>query len=267
MTEYGRGPGSEPWHPEDPLYGDGGWGGQTPAGGQSTYGGQEQYHQQPHQHQQNQGQGQYGDWSTGQQQGYGQPGQQGYGQPAQQGYGQPAQQGYGQPAQQGYGQQGYGPQGPGGGYGPPSAPPGYGPYGPQPPRRSKIPLIIAIVAVVLIGGGVDYERIAEEVRRSGAGNILVRPGIPKDEIADVLAAADVLAVHLIDDPRMHLHRVAKKFFHAVAGEQFLEREAGKDRSRRQNADRDQHPDRGFMRGLVMLLIVRFAMEGLEDQPP
>ena len=22
MTEYGRGPGSEPWHPEDPLYGD-----------------------------------------------------------------------------------------------------------------------------------------------------------------------------------------------------------------------------------------------------
>ncbi|MGW3558319.1 endolytic transglycosylase MltG [Streptomyces sp. NPDC000963] len=25
MTEYGRGPGSEPWHPEDPLYGDQGW--------------------------------------------------------------------------------------------------------------------------------------------------------------------------------------------------------------------------------------------------
>ena len=28
MTEYGRGQGSEPWHPDDPLYGDGGWGGQ-----------------------------------------------------------------------------------------------------------------------------------------------------------------------------------------------------------------------------------------------
>ena len=28
MTEYGRGPGSEPWHPDDPLYGDGGWEGQ-----------------------------------------------------------------------------------------------------------------------------------------------------------------------------------------------------------------------------------------------
>ncbi|MFB6827794.1 MULTISPECIES: endolytic transglycosylase MltG [Streptomyces] len=35
MTEYGRGPGSEPWHPTDPLYGDQGWEGQ------------QQYHQQP----------------------------------------------------------------------------------------------------------------------------------------------------------------------------------------------------------------------------
>ncbi|MFI6898351.1 endolytic transglycosylase MltG [Streptomyces sp. NPDC050256] len=41
MTEYGRGPGSEPWHPEDPLYGDQGWGGQQPAHGQSQYGGQQ----------------------------------------------------------------------------------------------------------------------------------------------------------------------------------------------------------------------------------
>ncbi|MFI6949737.1 endolytic transglycosylase MltG [Streptomyces sp. NPDC050422] len=42
MTEYGRGPGSEPWHPEDPLFGDQGWGGQQPAHGQSQYGGQQQ---------------------------------------------------------------------------------------------------------------------------------------------------------------------------------------------------------------------------------
>ncbi|MFD7717017.1 endolytic transglycosylase MltG [Streptomyces sp. NPDC059814] len=49
MTEYGRGPGSEPWHPEDPLYGDQGWGGQQPAHGQSQYGGQQQpYPQDPY---------------------------------------------------------------------------------------------------------------------------------------------------------------------------------------------------------------------------
>ncbi|MFD5522064.1 endolytic transglycosylase MltG [Streptomyces sp. NPDC127066] len=55
MTEYGRGPGSEPWHPEDPLYGDGGWGGQA-ADGQSAYdGGQPQHYPQQ------------GDWGQGQQ--------------------------------------------------------------------------------------------------------------------------------------------------------------------------------------------------------
>ncbi|MEW2072496.1 endolytic transglycosylase MltG [Streptomyces sp. NPDC013433] len=67
MTEYGRGQGSEPWHPDDPLYGDGGWGGQqTQQGQQSPYGGQPQhYPQQPQTHQQ------YGDWGTGEQHGYG----------------------------------------------------------------------------------------------------------------------------------------------------------------------------------------------------
>ncbi|MGW0822711.1 endolytic transglycosylase MltG [Streptomyces sp. NPDC002845] len=70
MTEYGRGQGSEPWHPEDPLYGDDGWGGQQAhAGRQSPYGGQPQHY--PEQSQQ-----QYGDWGTGQQAGYGQAQQQ-----------------------------------------------------------------------------------------------------------------------------------------------------------------------------------------------
>ncbi|MGY1581786.1 endolytic transglycosylase MltG [Streptomyces sp. MN13] len=72
MTEYGRGQGSEPWHPEDPLYGDGGWGGQQAhPGSQSSYGGRPQHHpQQPHQPQ-------YGDWSdTGAHAAYGQNQQQ-----------------------------------------------------------------------------------------------------------------------------------------------------------------------------------------------
>ncbi|MEU1278411.1 endolytic transglycosylase MltG [Streptomyces sp. NPDC005805] len=87
MTEYGRGPGSEPWHPEDPLYGDQGWGGRD-ASGQGGYdAGQQQYpqgqggeapygHQQPYQggydqqrygHQQHQHQQQYGTQGGGQQ--------------------------------------------------------------------------------------------------------------------------------------------------------------------------------------------------------
>ncbi|MEU6376500.1 endolytic transglycosylase MltG [Streptomyces sp. NPDC046909] len=89
MTEYGGGQeGSEPWHPQDPYYGDGGWEGQQGhVGHQAAYGGQQQhYPQQPQQ-------AEYGDWGTGQQADYGQ-----------------AQQQY-DPYQGGYDQQQYGTQG------------------------------------------------------------------------------------------------------------------------------------------------------------
>lgn len=94
MTEYGRGPGSEPWHPQDPLYGDDGWGGQqTQAGQQSPYGGQ------PQQYPEQQQAPQYGDWGDGgRQPQYDQYGQQQY----------PPQ--YDQGAQGQYGQQQYNPQ-------------------------------------------------------------------------------------------------------------------------------------------------------------
>ncbi|MDH6625912.1 UPF0755 protein [Streptomyces sp. LBL] len=90
MTEYGRGEGSEPWHPEDPLYGDGWDGQQTHPGRQSPYGGQPQhYPEQPQQPQYDQ-QG----WGDSQQAAYGQ---------AQQQYGEQ------QHFQQHYGQQQYDP--------------------------------------------------------------------------------------------------------------------------------------------------------------
>ncbi|MEU8522023.1 endolytic transglycosylase MltG [Streptomyces sp. NPDC048577] len=45
MTEYGRGPGSEPWHPEDPLYGDQGWEGRQQHPQHPQYGEQDPYGQ------------------------------------------------------------------------------------------------------------------------------------------------------------------------------------------------------------------------------
>lgn len=83
MTEYGRSPGSEPWHPTDPLYGDQGWEGQ------------QQYPQQAQQ--------QYGQYQDPYGQGYGGGYQQQYPQQAQQ---QPQQPQY----PQGYGEQQYGEQ-------------------------------------------------------------------------------------------------------------------------------------------------------------
>jgi UPF0755 protein len=106
MTEYGRGPGSAPWHPEDPSYGDDGWGGQsTHAGQQSPYGGLPQHHPQ---------QSPYGDWDQ-QQAGYGQqqyPYYDGQGRPhyARQGEQQPYP---GQDQPQGYPEQGHQQQYPG----------------------------------------------------------------------------------------------------------------------------------------------------------
>ncbi|WP_371581631.1 endolytic transglycosylase MltG [Streptomyces sp. NBC_01314] len=110
MTEYGRGPGSEPWHPDDPLYGDGGWDGQqAQAGQQSPYGGQPQQQQYPEQQQYQQhydnGSGN-GAWNNGHQDAYAQQQyQQEYGDPGQQYPGQNQhQQHYPGPDQQQYDQ-------------------------------------------------------------------------------------------------------------------------------------------------------------------
>ncbi|UYQ61089.1 endolytic transglycosylase MltG [Streptomyces peucetius] len=101
MTEYGRGPGSEPWHPEDPLYGDQGWGGQQAAAGHAQYGdqAQQQYPQQDPYAQEQYAQAQYGHQQGGQQLG-GEQYQDPYQQPG-------GQQQYHDPYQQQGGQQQY----------------------------------------------------------------------------------------------------------------------------------------------------------------
>nr|WSX52836.1 endolytic transglycosylase MltG [Streptomyces sp. NBC_00974] len=60
MTEYGRGPGPEPWHPEDPQFGDRGWSGHEAQQGRMPYvDGQQQYPQEPQYDQQYQQEPQY----------------------------------------------------------------------------------------------------------------------------------------------------------------------------------------------------------------
>lgn len=101
MTEYGRGAGSEPWHPEDPLYGDQGWGAQQAAPGQAPYGDQQVQQQYPQQHSQQQPQHQQHQQHPQYQQQYAQQPQDPYGQ--QPHYGEQPQQGY--PQEQQYVQQ------------------------------------------------------------------------------------------------------------------------------------------------------------------
>ncbi|MFF9037214.1 endolytic transglycosylase MltG [Streptomyces sp. NPDC014892] len=108
MTEYGRGPGSEPWHPDDPLYGDGGWDGQQAQGGLQSYGGQPQQHYPEQQQYQQQYDNGNGGWNNGHQDAYAQQQyQQEYGDPGQQYAGQQQphhQQQYPGPGQQPYDQ-------------------------------------------------------------------------------------------------------------------------------------------------------------------
>lgn len=135
MTDYGRGSGSEPWHPEDPLFGDQGYqqpahqgqyGQEQPPGGYDPYGTaqQPQYpyagHESPQQHpqqerydqypphqqlqhqQHQQPQQQYGGWETG-------AGQPAYGPDSGDPYGGPPADPYGGGQPDFYGQGGYPP--------------------------------------------------------------------------------------------------------------------------------------------------------------
>ncbi|MFG2991932.1 endolytic transglycosylase MltG [Streptomyces sp. NPDC048257] len=72
MTEYGRGQGPEPWHPEDPLYGDQGWTGHQTQQGQVPYAGapQQEYPQEPQYQQQYPQHPQYQEYPEYQQQAY-----------------------------------------------------------------------------------------------------------------------------------------------------------------------------------------------------
>lgn len=107
MTEYGRGPGPEPWHPEDPQFGDRGWAGHEAQQGRMPYvDGQQQYPQEPQYDQQYQQEPQYQQHQQYQQEPqYQQHPQQQYQEYPQQQYQQDPQQQYAQQVPQGYPQQ------------------------------------------------------------------------------------------------------------------------------------------------------------------
>lgn len=54
--------------------------------------------------------------------------------------------------------------------------------------------------LLLIGNGTERDRLRALVAELGGDNVQVAPAVPRDQIADVFAAADVLALHLVDDP-------------------------------------------------------------------
>jgi glycosyltransferase involved in cell wall biosynthesis len=77
------------------------------------------------------------------------------------------------------------------------------------------------IQLTLIGNGVERDNLRRLVTEIGAHNVKIAPGVPKSEIADILAAADVLLVHLADDPLFEITIPSKIQFYLAMGKPIL----------------------------------------------
>lgn len=75
------------------------------------------------------------------------------------------------------------------------------------------------IQVVFLGGGV--ERDALVLRAQSLPNVTFLPAVKVDDVADYLAAADVLLVHLVDDPVFDITIPQKTQAYLLAGKPIL----------------------------------------------
>lgn len=75
--------------------------------------------------------------------------------------------------------------------------------------------------LTLIGEGVERDRLAALIRSTDGGHIQFKPGVPQNQIGDVFAAADVLVLHLIDDPLFEVTIPSKTQFYMAMGRPIL----------------------------------------------
>lgn len=73
------------------------------------------------------------------------------------------------------------------------------------------------VQFVFIGGGVERGRLEERARSMGLHNVLFLPARPSKDIGPVLALADVLLVHLKNDPLFRIAIPSKTQAYLAAG--------------------------------------------------
>lgn len=77
------------------------------------------------------------------------------------------------------------------------------------------------IQLTLIGEGVEKQHLAKLIAETGADNVMLRPGVPQSQIGDVFAAADVLILHLIDDPLFAMTVPSKTQFYMAMGKPIL----------------------------------------------
>ena len=77
------------------------------------------------------------------------------------------------------------------------------------------------IQLLLIGDGIESATLAALVAELGAGNVRLAPGIPRAEVGDVFAAADVLTLHLWNDPLFEITIPQKTQFYLAMGKPVL----------------------------------------------
>ena len=77
------------------------------------------------------------------------------------------------------------------------------------------------IRVVLIGTGIEVDRLCARVEAEGISNVQILPRRPIDEIGQVLVAGDALLVHLKDDPLFEITIPSKTQAYLHAGRPVL----------------------------------------------
>lgn len=75
--------------------------------------------------------------------------------------------------------------------------------------------------LLLIGNGTEGAHLRALVAELGATNVDIRLGVPRTQIGDVFAAADVLALHLLDDPLFEITIPQKTQFYMAMAKPIL----------------------------------------------
>ena len=80
--------------------------------------------------------------------------------------------------------------------------------------------------LLLIGNGVEGERLRALAASLGSNNVRIARGVPREQIGAIFAAADVLTMHLIDNPLFRITVPHKTQSYMAAGKPMLVGVAG-----------------------------------------
>ncbi|MCD5401116.1 glycosyltransferase family 4 protein [candidate division NPL-UPA2 bacterium] len=78
-----------------------------------------------------------------------------------------------------------------------------------------------VVQFVFVGGGVDVSRLQQKAKEMQLSNVLFLPRMPMSEIGKVLSLADVLLVHLKEDPLFEITIPSKTQAYMAAGRPII----------------------------------------------